>query len=128
MYVRRILRRGRARAKDPTILAFSGQAHAWHVEQCTVAEFCAYIAVGVKSHIELAAEARIKPPSKKKDDAEIEDNPDSGAEERPRTTLELVDVGGGCDDDIEEEMDDVSFNEVSNFPVHDPESLVGIAL
>jgi len=40
----------------------------------------------------------------------------------------LVDVGGGCDDDIEEEMDDVSFNEVSNFPVHDPESLVGIAL
>ena len=47
------------------ILAFSGQAHAWHDEQCSVAEFCAHIAVDVISHIELAAEARIKPPSKK---------------------------------------------------------------
>ena len=37
-----------------------------------------------------------------------------------------MDVGGGCDDDIEEEMDDI--DEVCNFPVHEPESLVGIAL
>ena len=37
-----------------------------------------------------------------------------------------MDVGGGCDDDIEEEMDDIE--EVSNFPVHELENLVGIAL
>ena len=37
-------------------------------------------------------------------------------------------VGGGCDDDVEEGMDDVPFDEVSNFPVHDPQSVVEMAL
>ena len=37
------------------ILAFCDQPHAWHDEQCTLIEFCAYIAVDVIAHIELAA-------------------------------------------------------------------------
>ena len=44
------------------ILNFCGQPHAWHDEQCTLSEFCAYIAVDVVAHIDLAAEARVKPP------------------------------------------------------------------
>ena len=63
------------------ILAFCEQMHAWHDEQRTVAEFCAHIAVDVMSHMDLAAEARIKSPIKQKDNEEVEDNPDSGTED-----------------------------------------------
>ena len=62
------------------ILAFSDQTHAWHDEQCTLAEFCAHIAVDVVAHIELAAEARTKPPKRKNDDAEVDEDTDSEAE------------------------------------------------
>ena len=47
------------------ILNFCAQSHAWHDEQCTLSEFCAYIAVDVVAHIDLAAEARVKPPRRK---------------------------------------------------------------
>ena len=44
------------------ILAFCDRPSKWHPEQCTLAEFCAYVARDVLGHIELAAEARIKKP------------------------------------------------------------------
>ena len=113
------------------ILAFSAQSHAWHDEQCTLAEFCAHIAADVVAHIELAAEARTKPPTEKKDDAEIVEDTDSEAEATDRTrrdVVELVDVGGGGDDDIQGDMEDVPFNEVSRFPIQDHQRVIGLAL
>ena len=90
------------------ILAFCDQPHAWHDEQCTLAEFCAYIAADVMANIELAAEARVKPPVKKQqyDEADEDTGSEAGKESRrsPKV-LELHDMGGGAGDDIEEEED-----------------------
>ena len=113
------------------ILNFCGQPHAWHDEQCTLAEFCAYIAVDVVAHIDLAAEARVKPPTRKMDDAETDEDTDSEADAERRTMkncLELVDVGGGGLDEVIEESEDVAFNEVSSFPEHDPRRIMAFAL
>ena len=80
------------------ILAFCDQPHAWHDEQCTLAEFCAYIAVDVVAHIDLAAEARVKSLAPKPDFAEVDEDTDSETEaerRRENKTLELVDVGRG---------------------------------
>ena len=113
------------------ILAFSDQVHAWHDQQCTLAEFCAQIAVNVVAHIELAAEARIKPPTKKKDDAEVDEDTESEAEaadHNRRRVVELVDVGGGGDDDVQEDTEDVPFNEVSSFPIHGHQKVIGLTL
>ena len=113
------------------ILAFCDQPHCWHDEQCSLAEFCAYIAVDVVAHIDLAAEARVKPPMTQRDDAEADEDTDSETEaerRRKKKTLELVDVGGGAADDVIEETEDIPFNEVSSFPVHDPQRIMGFAL
>ena len=113
------------------ILAFCDQSHAWHDEQCTLAEFCAYIAVDVAAHLDLAAEARVKPPTKKKDDAEVDEDTDGeteAADRKKRNAVELVDMGGGGDDDIEHDVEDVPFSEVSSFPVHDHQRVIGFAL
>ena len=40
--------------------AFSELRCAWYEEQCTLAEFCAYLARYVVAHVDLAAEARVK--------------------------------------------------------------------
>ena len=45
-----------------TILAFLGMPCRWHDEQCTLADFSAYIARDVIAHIDLAAEARVEVP------------------------------------------------------------------
>ena len=75
------------------ILNFCGQPHAWHDEQCTLSEFCAHMAVDVVAHIDLAAEARVKPPTTKADDVEADEDTDTEAEAENRNTkkcLELV--------------------------------------
>ena len=90
------------------ILAFCDQPHSWHDEQCTLAEFCAYIIRDVMAHVDLAAEARVKPPMTKMDDAVADEDTDSETEaerRRKNKALELVDVGGGGIDDIIEETD-----------------------
>ena len=107
------------------ISAFCYRPHAWHDEQCTLAEFCAYIAVDVIAHVELAAEARVKAPVTKKNDLEVQAAEDSDSDteadqRRKSKALELVGVGGAIDDDFVEDMEDVPFNEVSSFPQHDP--------
>ena len=89
------------------ILAYLGLPSKWHDEQCTLAEFSAHLVRDVIAHIDLAAEARVKKPKRPNQDAdsECEDSDSDGAEPRGRTTMELVDVGGG-DDGIEEVCED----------------------
>ena len=113
------------------ILTFCDQSHGWHDEQCTLAELFAYIAVDIVAHIDLAAEARVKPPMKKKEDAEADEDSDSETDairRKQNKALELVDVGGADADDVVDETEDIPFNEVSSFPVHDPQKIIGFAL
>ena len=78
------------------ILVFSDLCCAWHEEQCTLAEFCAYLARDVVAHVDLAAEARVKPRPAKPAELEADEDSASDAEDtKGRVPLELVDVGGG---------------------------------
>ena len=65
-----------------TILAFLGMRCRWHEEQCSLAEFSAYLVRDVMAHVDLAAEARVHKPGKTQDDAESE--VDSNADEGER--------------------------------------------
>ena len=38
-----------------------------------------------------------------------------------------MDIGGGSTDDVIEETEDIPLNEVSSFPVHDPQRIMGFA-
>ena len=83
------------------------------------------------AHIELFAEAGVKRLVTKKDDAEADEDTDSEIEaerRRKNKAMELVDIGGGGDDDVVEELEDIPFNEVSSFPVHDPQRILRFAL
>ena len=59
------------------ILAFMDLPCKWHPEQCTVAEFAAYVSRDVVARIDLAAEARVKKPRQQsqqdESDSEVED-------------------------------------------------------
>ena len=102
-----------------TILAFRGLPCKWHEEQCSVAEFAAYISRDVMAHVDLAAEARVKKPRQQlqpdESDSEVEDH----TTERKRPGIELIDVGGGDNDDVADENEDVPLGEVSSFPLTD---------
>ena len=77
----------------------------WHPEQCTLAEFCADIARDVMAHIDLAADARVNKDSKPQHDAESEAlSDDDGKHEHTKTAVELVDMGGGDDDENVQDM------------------------
>ena len=59
-------------------------------------------------HVDLAAEARVKVPTKKPD-VEVDEDSDSDSEEKrqkKQSMIELVDVGGGSASDVEDETDD----------------------
>ena len=102
------------------ILAFLGLPCKWHDEQCTLAEFSAYIARDVIAHIDLAAEAKVKKPKRPLQDTVSEDESDSDdAEHRGRPAVEFADVGGGNDDGQDVHDLDVPPGEMSNFPLHD---------
>ena len=73
-----------------------------------MAEFSAYVARDVISHIELAAQARIKTSVKRDMTAgTIVDEPSSDEEVRNKPTVELCDIGGGADDEFQEFEDEV---------------------
>jgi hypothetical protein len=102
------------------ILAFLGLPSKLHDEQCTVAEYSAYIARDVIAHIDIAAEARIKKPRPNVD--EVDSDEDTDGEDAPiraRRTIELVDLGGGDNDHTDGFDHDVPPSEVSNFPLRD---------
>ena len=95
------------------ILAFAGMQCSWHSEQCTLAEYCAFVARDVLGHMELAAEARVKEGQRalrKDEDAEIEDDegaPDeAGVEKAPGIVID--DIGNAGFDDIEDDEEDDS--------------------
>ena len=101
------------------ILVFMELPCKWHEEQCTVAKFAAYISRDVMAHMDLAAEARVKKPRKQlqpdESDSEFEDD----ITERKRPGIELVDVGGGDNDDVMDANEDIPLGEVSSFPPTD---------
>ena len=110
------------------VLAFCGRQHAWHDEQCSLAEFCAHIAVDLMAHVDLAAEARVKPPiTTEQLDAESEEDESETERGTPKKNLELVDIGGGDTEDVIDDVEDTAYNEVSRFPVHDPKHIMGFA-
>ena len=112
------------------ILAFLGFPCKWHEEQCTLAEYCAYVARDVVAHIDLAAEARVKKPRRAPEHADSEepdtDTDDGGA--RARQEVELVDIGGGADDIADGHEDDVPPGEICRFPLHDVTKAVACCL
>ena len=112
------------------ILAFLGIPCRWHGEQCTLAEFSAYIARDVTAHIDLAAEARIRKPKKKVEDADSDDTSESEEpNDRMHSTMEFLDVGGGGDGDVLDAChEDVPCSEISNFPLHDVGKTIALCL
>ena len=127
-YTCRLLRRTMPLQATRAILAFSGSLCSWHEEQCTVAEFCAYIAQDVISHIELAAEARIKKNADTTAADAVDEDADSDMVVNKKPTIDLVDIGGGANDDVDDFAEDVGADEVSQFPVHDHQAAIHIAL
>ena len=109
------------------ILAFCGMACKWHGEQCTLAEFCAYVARDVIAHIELAAEARTKPAAARAENAESDAASDSDSEHSP-PAIEIEDIGGGSDDEIVVEEEGLPANALSSFPLHDYHRAKALAL
>ena len=102
------------------ILAFCDRRSKWHPEQPTLAEFSAHVARDVIAHVELAAEARIKKPRKTAEDAcSDRDDQSEASEGREKGGVDLVDMGGGAGDDVEEDDDGVTAASISSFPLVD---------
>ena len=96
-----------------TIQALAGCICSWHEEQCSLSEFCAYIARDVISHIELAAEARIKKSSVSILADAVDEDDESGGEEQKQRAVELVDIGGGVNDEVDDFEEDVGADKIS---------------
>ena len=112
-----------------TVLAFRGMPCRWHDEQCTLAELSAFIVRDVMAHVELAAEARIKKPDKLLDDAESEhESEDDDLNRKTIADVELVDMGGGENDNEDADVDDVPIGEVSRFPLIDIVATISLCL
>ena len=137
-YTCRLLQRTMPFQATRAILAFAGSSIpgnesnsmicSWHEEQCTLAEFCAYVAQDVISHIELAAQARIKKNADTSAADAVDEDADSDMVVNKKPTIDLVDIGGGANDDVDDFAEDVGADEVSQFPVHDHQAAIDIAL
>ena len=109
------------------ILEFLQLPCRWHKEQCTLAEFSAYVARDVTAHIDLAAEARVKEPQKPQNDEESElESTDDENPRRGRASVELVDIGGGDDGTLDDETEDVAPGEFSLCPLRDLPQAIGL--
>jgi hypothetical protein len=101
----------------------------WHDEQCTLAEFSAFIVRDVMAHVDLAAEARVIKSLRSQqlhDDAESSDDED--VKRRTIPAVELVDIGGGDNDTMDADIEDVPIGEVSSFPLRDVMATIAIAM
>jgi hypothetical protein len=75
------------------ILAFLGTPCKWHEEQCTLAEFSAYVARDVMAHVDLAAEARVQKHKKPMGDADSDLESESDEPKRQTgPTMDFVDM------------------------------------
>ena len=114
-----------------SILAFCGLVCAFHPEQCTLAEFCAYIVRDVISHIELAAEARVKKPALNADAGTIDDTQldlDKMQTEAEKHAIDLVDVGGTLDEEEEDLGEEVGPDDISLHPLQDHRAALDLAM
>ena len=112
-----------------SILAFCGHMCAFHPEQCTLAEFCAYIVRDVISHIELAAEARVKKPALNADAGTIDDTQlDSDKEASEKHAVDLVDVGGTLDEEEDDFGEEVGPDDISLHPLQDHGAALKLAM
>ena len=114
-----------------SILAFCGLVCAFHPEQCTLAEFCAYIVRDVISHIELAAEARVKKPALNADAGTIDDTQldlDKMQTEAEKHAIDLVDVGGTLDEEEEDLGEEVGPDDLSLHPLQDHHAALDLAM
>ena len=71
------------------------------------------------AHIELAAEARVKKPTQPLQADESDSDEEDVISDRKRPGIELVDIGGGDNDGINDASEDVPLGEVSSFPLTD---------
>jgi hypothetical protein len=112
------------------ILGFLGVPCKWHDEQCTIAEFSAYIARDVIAHIDLAAEAKAK--KSKRPLADEDSDLDSDAddpESKTRVAVEFEDKGGGDNHAADaDDEDDVPQKEFSCFPLFDIDKTISLCL
>ena len=127
-YTVRQLRRTMPAAALMQILGFSGLVCFSHAEQCSVAEFCAYVARDVISHIDLAAEARVKTATANQTTDAVDEDSANDSDGNTHAKCELVDIGGGQDNDVEDFDEDVAAEEVSSFPLHDHEFAIALGL
>ena len=114
-----------------SILAFCGLVCAFHPEQCTLAEFCAYIVRDIISHIELAAEARVKKPALNADAGTIDDTQldlDKRLTEAEKHAIDIVDVGGTLDEEEEDFGEDVGPDDISLHPLQDHGAALKLAM
>jgi len=113
-----------------TMLLHVHDLYPWHEQQCTLAEYCAYIARDVVAHIDLASEARVKPSVKKEAQEEVaeDDSSDGGDEDQRRAqALEFEDIGGGDAGDVVEDGEDVPVTELSAHPLRDHQQALAMA-
>ena len=133
-FCRQRLQRNMCAQGARSILAFVGFPCKWHEEQCTLAEFSAYVARDVVAHIDLAAEARVNKPRRACGDADQladSEDPDTDSDDgetRQRREVELVDIGGGADDTADGHDHDVPPEEVSRFILQDVTQAVACCL
>ena len=113
------------------ILLFLDLPCAQHPEQCTLAEFSAYVVRDVMSHVELAAEARVKKPRPQLTSEGVISESDTDVDRdhpKERPPVEIEDMGGGHGDDQEAADDEPSLGEVSSFPLADAGKVISMCL
>ena len=128
-YALKKLRRTMPLHATRSILAFCGHMCAFHPEQCTLTEFCAYIVRDVISHIELAAEARVKKPALNADAGTVDDTQlDSDKEASEKHAVDLVDVGGTLDEEEDDFGEEVGPDDISLHPLRDHRAALELAM
>ena len=101
------------------IMRFVGTNFSWHDEQCTLAEFSACVARDVAAHIDFAAEARVKAPTKTEKERCAEDEEESSnqdGDEKNELALHIDDIGGAGLDDIDDEFEES--DHLQRVPLH----------
>ena len=128
-YALKKLRRTMPLHATRSILAFCGHMCAFHPEQCTLTEFCAYIVRDVISHIELAAEARVKKLALNADAGTVDDTQlDSDKEASEKHAVDLVDVGGTLDEEEDDFGEEVGPDDISLHPLQDHRAALELAM
>ena len=113
------------------IMRCLGAKFSWHDEQCTLAEFSAFLSRDIAAHIDFAAEARVKAPAKAdkgRCDEDEEASSDEEQNENKDAAVQIDDIGGAGLDHVEDEFDEN--DHIQRVPLHrlaDHVAALGIA-